>query len=104
MAKQNLEVRQLDSKQLQFGKSFAEAVQQQQHHKNLQPTNLTFPVIETNEMEDDSTDCKRMRSISIEKNIKIDGQKCLTEVVCVHPDISNYLLHQSRFITQVTLN
>ena len=76
----------MDSKQPQFRKSFAEAVQQQQHHKNPQPTNLTNPLIETNEMEDESENNKCKRSISTEKNSKSDNKKCLAEAVCVHPD------------------
>ena len=76
---------QLDSKQPQFRKSFAEAVQN--NNKNLQPTNLTYNLIETNEMEDESANSKRKRSISIEKNSKGD-KKHLVEAVCVHPDSS----------------
>ena len=64
------------------------AVQQQQHHKNPQPPNLTHPLIETNEMENESANSKRKRSISTEKNSKSDDKKRLAEAVCVHPDTS----------------
>ena len=60
-------------------------MQQQHCHKNPQPTNLTHPLIETNEMEYESANSKRKRSISTEKNSK-SNKKHLAEVVCVHPD------------------